>query len=213
MSGLLVLLHGHGDQGRDMAEVAAALDPGAHWTHTLPTAPLRAEGGGRSWFRTGPNGPDPTTLADALARLDSHLEGRASDGRAGDRAGDPVGEVVVVGFSQGGAMALAWSLAGAVGTRLASVVCLSGYLPELDGLPVRWDRLAGVPVLVQHGRHDDVVPADFGADTAATLAHHGAEVTWQEHDGGHHPSEHSLAQVRTWLGEHATGSPLGAPSR
>lgn len=192
-----------------MAVTAAGLDPGGRWTHTIPTAPLRAEGGGRSWFSTGPTGPDQATLTDALAWLDQHLAEWVSSRVTGDGPG----EVVVVGFSQGGAMALAWSLAGTATAPLASVVCLSGYLPELDGLPVHWDRLAGVPVLVQHGRHDDVVPADFGADTAATLAHHGALVTWQEHDGGHHPSKRSLARVRHWLEQPTVGSPRGAPAR
>ncbi len=209
MSGLLILLHGHGDQGTDMADMASALDPEGRFVHVTPDAPLRAEGGGRSWFNTGSRGPDPLTLSGSVAWLDEHIGEHLAE-QVGERGSDRLDEVVVVGYSQGGAMALAWSLVGTTDTRPASMMCLSGYLPDLEGLPVRWDSLAGIPVLLQHGRHDDVVPLDFGADSAATLAHHGTEVTWQEHDGGHRPSERALAQARVWLEQHSTGRTVGA---
>jgi phospholipase/carboxylesterase len=79
------------------------------------------------------------------------------------------------------------------------VLCLSGFLADVDGLDYDWNSASGTPVLLQHGRADEVVPVDLGADTAAVLEHHGVVVTHLEYDMGHQTTLESLTDAREWL--------------
>jgi phospholipase/carboxylesterase len=64
------------------------------------------------------------------------------------------GPVVVLGFSQGGAMALEAALA----LPVAAIISCSGY-PHAGGLRLPDTHRATPSVLLLHGRHDPVVPA------------------------------------------------------
>jgi phospholipase/carboxylesterase len=108
-------------------------------------------------------------------------------------------EMVIGGFSQGAAMALAVALGASSRPRPAGIVCLSGFLADVDGLEYDWDADADLPVLVQHGRADEVVPVDLGSDTAHILEQHGLEVTWHEYRMGHQTTLESLSDARDWL--------------
>lgn len=150
----LLLLHGWGATGDDLAplghELARRL--GSLGT-TLQVRSLEAPdshpagGGARQWYpldldRPGwPDCPEGARLA-LRRRLETELT----------QAGD--GPVVVLGFSQGGAMALETALA----LPVAAIISCSGY-PHAGGLRLA-EHHAGAPtVLLLHGRHDSVVPA------------------------------------------------------
>lgn len=154
----LLLLHGWGATGDDLAplghELARRL--GAQGCRLQVRCleapdPHPAGGGGRQWYpldlgRPGwPDCPDGARLA-LRQRLEAELA----------QAGD--GPVAVLGFSQGGAMALEAALA----LPVAAIVSCSGY-PHAGGLklpPNHPGTTREVPsVLLLHGRHDPVVPA------------------------------------------------------
>ncbi|MEI2700458.1 MAG: alpha/beta fold hydrolase [Microthrixaceae bacterium] len=98
--GVIVALHGHGDEPDSARSWAARVSP-AGWEVVAPAAPLDADGVA-SWFSSGSRGADQAQLS---AAVDAVRE-IATRVRA---AGRPL---VVVGFSQGGAVALEVARAG-----------------------------------------------------------------------------------------------------
>ena len=149
----LLLLHGWGATGDDLAPLGDALaqrlaQRGAGVTVRCLEAPdvHPAGGGARQWYpldlgRPGwPDCPDAARL-DLRRRLETELD--LADG-------DPV---AVLGFSQGGAMALEAALA----LPVAAIVSCSGY-PHARGLRLPEADAPLPSVLLLHGRHDPVVP-------------------------------------------------------
>jgi predicted esterase len=110
------------------------------------------------------------------------------------------GEVVVLGYSQGAAVALALALGATTSWRPRAVVGLASWLPNEPGL--EWDvaaaARAGVRVLLVHGRDDEVVPVEQGRSVERLLTRHDADVTWLEIDGGHELGP-LLDAARPWL--------------
>ena len=143
MSQRLVLLHGWGADGEDLRPLGDALKSLHH--APLDVVSLEApephpQGNGRQWYGLFPADWDgvPQAVADLRARLLS-LDG-------GEEA---LASTVLFGFSQGGAMALHCGC----DLPLAGVISCSGY-PHPDWKP----RPDHPPVLLAHGREDDVVP-------------------------------------------------------
>ncbi len=192
-SAVLLALHGHGDDPDSALLWGRRLAPSG-WEVVAPEAPT-GPSGPRSWFDTGARGADPLQLAaavDHVAALAAHVRGR---GR----------QVVVAGFSQGGAVALE---AAARDVDCDGVVAVCAFLAESDAADAarRWTGRA--PVLVVAGRRDDHVPAFLGQDAASVLSGHGRHVEFEELDGGHEVDDGVVAAVRSWWAR--TLSPDGA---
>ena len=190
-AGVLVALHGHGDDPGSARRWGRRIAPSA-WEVVAPGAP-RDPDGTRRWFPTGPRGADGDALrrsADRIGRLVSELR---ADGRP----------VVVVGFSQGGAMALALATSG---VQPDAVVSICGFLADVDDDD--WiDQLTAVPgsgphrppTLVLSGSQDDAVPAFLGQDAAAVLTGHDRAVTSVVVDGGHEVTAEMSDRARAWI--------------
>jgi phospholipase/carboxylesterase len=191
---MLVLLHGYDATEHDLTALGPLLDPDVRFLVAGPRGPVApAEGSGAAWFSYGPLGPDPATFHDSLRRLHDTVDALCAEHLM---ARD---ELVIGGFSQGAAMALAFGLGRSERTPPAGVLCLSGYLADVEELDYDWEAGSQVPVLVQHGTRDRTVPVELGRDTAATLAHHGIPVTFQEFDMAHQTTIESLAAAQDWL--------------
>lgn len=109
-------------------------------------------------------------------------------------------QVVLAGFSQGGAMALH------VGLRtpepLAGVLVLSAYLL----LPQRFEQertAASVeaPVLFGHGRYDPVVPFELGKAAYDRLQQAGYRTRWAAFDMEHSLCLPEVTLIASWLAE------------
>lgn len=187
---LLFLLHGYGATEHDLTSIGPLLDPDGHLLVAGARGPVPAEGGS-AWFSPTPLGPDPDTLLASLDALHTTLDELCAEHLLGRD------EVIVGGFSQGAAMALALAFAAGPRPRPAGVLCLSGFLADTPGLDYDWTT--PVPVLVQHGTLDEVVPVDLGRDTAALLDMHGVPTTYQQYEMGHQTTLESLADARDWL--------------
>ncbi|MDX8393765.1 MAG: hypothetical protein R8K21_04170 [Mariprofundales bacterium] len=100
--------------------------------------------------------------------------------------------IFLVGFSQGGAMALQ------IGLRykqaLAGIVALSCYL--LDNKPV-WRT--DVPVWMAHGNHDNVVFPRFGNTSRAQLQQAGVPLTWNTYPMAHSVCAEELQTLGQWI--------------
>jgi phospholipase/carboxylesterase len=187
---VLVFLHGHDDDADRWRTAAEAMAPDG-WVVERPTGPL-AGPGGASWFGHDDDGlPVPGQVHAALDAVAGQVRAAA------DRRGVTPADVVLAGFSQGGAVALLHALRPA-DPPLAAVVAIAAWLPDVEGLvpgpgPLGTDRL-----LIAHGAEDDVVPLPMGRSVARLLQRFGHDVTFVEGPAAHDPGP--LAPVvRHWL--------------
>jgi phospholipase/carboxylesterase len=98
--------------------------------------------------------------------------------------GVPVSNIVLTGFSQGGAVALAAGLRHA--QRLAGIVALSTYLPIADRTTdERHAANAATPIFMAHGAFDPVVPQVLGERSRDQLRAWGFAVDWHSYAMAH----------------------------
>ncbi len=112
---------------------------------------------------------------------------------------DPA-RVVLVGFSQGGAMGL--SLAITDPERVAAVAVLAGYLPDWARMQITPASLAGRPVFIGHGTQDTTVPLARAAAMREALEAAGADVTYHEYPTGHKVNRQGMKDLKQWLAGH-----------
>ena len=103
--------------------------------------------------------------------------------------------VVLVGFSQGGAMALHTGLA--MEQTLAGIVVLSAY--RLEGGSDH-PANAKTPIFFGHGDYDPTVPITKGEAAAAGVSGGGRDVIWSPWPMGHEVCVEESDALREWLG-------------
>lgn len=184
--GQLVLLHGWGANADDLLGIAPLLEL-PQWLMCCPDGPMQHphRDDGRMWYDL--ETPQWTGLGESRSLVMDWLQALEQS------TGVPLERTILVGFSQGAAMALDIGLQ----VPVAAVVMLSGYLhPELT---VNQDRLP--PVLVIHGREDQVVPLAAAQDTQAFLGQIQAPYTYQELTMGHEINLTAIALTRNFIQE------------
>lgn len=183
---LLVAMHGVGSNERDLLGLAPALPP--EWTIASLRAPLEW-GPGHSWYPLGT--PGSPALGSVDAAVDEVL-------RWIDSVADTHPRIGLLGFSQGGSMALQLLRARPAGFAFA--VSLSGFV--VPGVTdARDEAVAAVRprVFLGHGDLDAVIPAEATARTQAWAAAH-TDVTDRVYEGlPHAVSAAELADVSTFI--------------
>lgn len=188
---MLVLLPGYGDEPTTFTDHIATLDPEGEWQVAVVRPPLDTPEG-PAWFRIDDDGPVAADIAAAV----EHLCHTCTE--AIERLGLDPDDVVLAGYSQGGAMALAAASDPTTPVRPGAVAALAAYLPHRD-TDQDTSLLEGRPVLVAHGADDEIVDALLGRSAARALERAGAAVTWVEVDGGHQLHPHLVGALRDWL--------------
>jgi phospholipase/carboxylesterase len=135
----LVLLHGWGADADDLLDLGELLVGPEVSVVALRAPEPHPYGSGRQWYGLQPI--DWAALPAARAGLRGRLEALA--------ASVPLEQTVLLGFSQGAAMAVDVGC----GLPLAGIVACSGYPHEGWQAPTQRP-----PVLLSHGRQDPVVP-------------------------------------------------------
>jgi predicted esterase len=110
-------------------------------------------------------------------------------------------EFVLMGFSQGAALAFAVARAG---FRPAGVVALAAYLPKGD-----FNALEGLPIYWGHGTRDETVPVAQARQDREELIQAGAEISYCEADVGHKVGVECMREVDRWFLEHILNKPIG----
>jgi len=162
----LVLLHGWGADADDLLDLGELLVGPEVEVVALRAPEPHPYGPGRQWYGLQPI--DWSALPAARADLRRRLERLAAE--------LPLAQTVVLGFSQGGAMALD------VASQLpvAGIVACSGY-PHED-----WRPVAPLPpVLLTHGEQDPVVTFAAGEEVLRRLRSGGASAELLPFAGGH----------------------------
>jgi lysophospholipase II len=197
----VIVLHGLGDTGDGWAgaapELGAALP---HARFVFPHAPERAIS--LNYGMKMPGWYDIRSLEDIDQREDKEgihesrryvLEELVSGG-----GGSPANRTAIVGFSQGGAIALSCLRAT---QKIAGVVGMSTYVPLRKEAPVISEQNADTPVLLCHGDADQVVAYSFGLAAAELLKEASrGDVQFRTYRGmGHSANPEELRDVASFL--------------
>ena len=176
----LVLLHGWGADADDLLDLGELLAGPDVSVIALRAPQPHPFGVGRQWYGLQPIDWQalPAARQDLRERLQALSQTVALE------------HTVLLGFSQGGAMAVD------VGTQLplAGIVACSGYPHE------GWQPSGSMPaVLLSHGLEDPVVPYDASVELQQRLQAAGAAVTLLPFPGGHTIGETVLPALRTFI--------------
>lgn len=197
----VICLHGLGADGHDLAPLAAQLvTPEQAVRFVFPHAPERAitRSDGyvmRAWYDV--YGPDLTGKFDEAGIRASERQVRALIEREVQR-GVAARRIVLMGFSQGGAMALHNGLR--YPQRLAGVMALSTYLLLPDTLRAEAHPAnADVPVMMAHGTADEVIPLARGEAAREKLEQSGYQVHWRVYPMPHTLCAPEIEDMADWL--------------
>ncbi len=189
-------LHGLGADGNDFSPIVPELlmrdGSRRDWPalrFVFPHAPVRAvtiNGGARmrAWYDI--RDMDLNNRADHEGVAESVIQVDALIARESER-GVPANRVLLIGFSQGGAITLAAGLAR--GVPLAGLAGLSTYLPMPPARAAAElkEGAASQPLFMAHGQFDPVVPYAGGQMSAQAMRELGFDVQWH-----HYPMQHAV---------------------
>jgi phospholipase/carboxylesterase len=188
--GTIVLLHGWGANNEDLGDLAPYFKlPEYQFLFPNGTFPHEYSETGRMWYSFTGAGQltdrSKVELATSRQVLSDWIQTLPVT------TGVPLERTWIAGFSQGGAMTLEIGL----DLPVAGLIVLSGYLHQNRSKP----RQDAPPVLIVHGRQDDVVPLAAARMSRDTLTQWGVNVQYQEFDMGHSIVPEVLQVVREFV--------------
>jgi predicted esterase len=186
-SAAMILVHGRGASARDILTIAAAVD-------TPGFAYLAPEAAGGAWYPNRfmepieTNQPWLDSALELLGEILTGVEKRLPDDR-----------IVLLGFSQGGCLALEFGARNA--RRLGALVGLSAGLIGPDGTPRDYPgSLAGTPVFLGCSDVDPHIPAARVVESGKVLEALGGEVRVELYRGlGHEVNQDEVEIVRALM--------------
>lgn len=192
----LIIMHGYGADEYDLLPIAKQLQ--GNFNAISIQAPLELDWGGFAWYHlsqtiTGIHGDDASRIESEQKVVD-FLRKQKDEGK--------LGEVILMGFSQGAAMSyslLANEAFHSLALDLKAVIAISGYIP-LDVRPILSKRqLGGLPVFISHGLYDDLIPVQALDSAKELLDKQGANVTAKTYEIGHGLTEETIADINQFL--------------
>ncbi|MEM0910024.1 MAG: dienelactone hydrolase family protein [Pseudomonadota bacterium] len=198
----IIWLHGLGDSGNGFAPIAPELqlplELGAKFVFPhAPVIPVTINNGMemRAWYDI--RSLDMETRADTHGVIES-AKMIESLIRQEIEMGIPSERIMLVGFSQGGVIALH------LGTRfeykLAGIVALSTYMSEPRELKREKNpNNQNTPILMCHGQQDEVVPMLMGRSAYSTLQANDYDVTWREYIMQHNVCMPEIKDISKFL--------------
>jgi phospholipase/carboxylesterase len=192
---LLLLLHGVGSNERDLMGLAPWLD--GRFFVVSARAPITLGYEAYGWFRFEftPNGPEVSDPREAEESYRLIL--RFMDELAEAYAVDPA-RMYLMGFSQGTIMGLSVALTRP--DKVAGIVAMSGRFPDAIRPQIApSEKLEALPILLQHGTEDPVLPIRYGRAARETLDSLPVRLEYHEYRMGHHVTQESLAHASAWL--------------
>jgi phospholipase/carboxylesterase len=200
----IVVLHGLGADGNDFVPIAQVLElasvgPVRFVFPSAPVRPVTVNGGRemRAWYDIYPPNPSRKWVEDEVGLRQSQALVQGLLDREAVR-GVPPERTVLMGFSQGCAMALLAGLRAP--NRLAGVVGLSGYLPLAERTASeRSVANQAVPVFLAHGEQDGVVAIERGQASRDALLALNQPVEWHAYSMGHSVCAPEIADLNRWL--------------
>lgn len=193
-AGLLILHHGRGADEQDLIGLADVLDPERRLHVLAPRGPLTLAGWqGYHWYTVPKVGhPDHDTFHAACKELSRFHD------EAWERTGIAPASTVLGGFSMGAVMSYALGLSEGRPVP-AGLMAFSGFVPTVEGWQPALGSRTQMPVLIAHGRQDQVIDVDFARRAHSLLEKAGLPVTYLESDAAHHIVPSHLPAAAQWL--------------
>ena len=199
----VIWLHGLGADGNDFAPIVPHLQApaGCHVRFVFPHAPqmpVTINGGMRmpAWYdilsMSIERKVDTEQLRASAAEIRKLIE------REQERGVKPE-HIILAGFSQGGAVAYETALSHS--QRLGGLLALSTYLATYESISLS-DANRDLPILIQHGNQDPVVPESLGKLAYNWLADQGYPAEFQSFAMQHQVCGEQIAAINTWLSKH-----------
>ncbi len=112
-------------------------------------------------------------------------------------AGIPAHRILLVGFSQGGTMALLTGLC--FEQKIAGIMGLSTFMPASHpDLILKQPK--DTPIFLVHGNTDYVLPFQYGVQTQQQLLANGyANIEWHEYPMSHDVCQQEIVDISSWL--------------
>lgn len=198
----VIWLHGLGADGHDFADITPSLNlPPDHGIRFIfPHAPsmpvsLNANMVMPAWFdiySVDFHGKvDEQGIAQAERALSQLIEKQILEGIASNK-------IILIGFSQGGALALHAALR--YPKPLAGVAGLSTYLPIHESLKdLKSTANNQVPIFLAHGIVDTIVPYWMGQQSCSTLEEAGYKPTWHSYPIAHTVCMPECHELGHWI--------------
>ncbi len=188
--GTIVVLHGWGANNQDLGDLVPYFNL-PEYQFLFPNGLFDHEYSedGKMWYSFTGAGQltdrSITQLATSREVLTTWIESLPAS------TGIPLDRTWIAGFSQGGAMTLEIGL----DLPVAGLIVLSGYLHQNRVTPPQ----DAPPVLIVHGRQDDVVPIAAARKSQEVLTQWGVDVQYREFDMGHSIVPEVLQVVRQFV--------------
>jgi phospholipase/carboxylesterase len=203
-SASVIWLHGLGADGNDFAPIVDQLGlSGAAVRFVFPHAPRRPVTINhgfvtRAWYDITfedlagtSRGGDATGIRATQAQIEALIARENARGVAARN-------IVLAGFSQGGAIALHTGLRHR--ERLAGIMALSTYLPLAAALPAEAAAPnKDIPVFLAHGIFDTVIPLLLAIAARDALAALDYRVEWHEYPMSHSVCAQEIRDIGEWL--------------
>ena len=204
-SAAIIWMHGLGADGNDFVPIVGelGLERGPAVRFVFPHAPMRPVtiNNGyvmRAWYDVAfgdlegkSRRADEQGVRESQAQIGALIE--RETGR-----GIPSKNILLAGFSQGGAIALHCGLR--YPQQLGGVMALSTYLPLAESLPQEGTpENKSVPIFMAHGVFDPVVPLVMGAGSMTFLIGAGYAVDWRQYPMQHSVCAQEIEDIGVWL--------------
>jgi phospholipase/carboxylesterase len=196
----VIWLHGLGADGHDFEPIVPELDLPFPVRFVFPHAPVRpiTVNGGmemRGWYDILGFGmhmrQDAAGIRDSAAAVTRLIDREIERGLTAS-------QIVLAGFSQGGAIALHTALREP--RSLAGVLALSTYLPLGETLAAeRSAANAGLPIFMAHGSADPLLPLSLAEGSRRALEGLGYAVDWHVYPMPHSVCVEEIAAIAAWL--------------
>lgn len=204
----IIWLHGLGADGEDFVPIAEEIALPIAVRYIFPHAPMRPVtiNGGyvmRAWYDILV-GAASAEIADNIGRMEDEEGIRAAQEEierliAQERQrGVAAKDIILAGFSQGGAVALHAGLRHK--ERLGGILALSTYLPLPKTLSAEGQASnRDTPIFMAHGQFDPVIPYAFGRASAEVLLERKYPLQWHGYAMPHSVCEEEVADIEQWL--------------
>ncbi len=196
----VIWLHGLGADGNDFAPIVPELNLPVElgirfiFPHA-PTIPVTVNGGFvmPAWYDILEM--DIDRKVDIAGLMASAKEIHAFISRELDRGIDSK-RIVIAGFSQGGAVAYQAALSHE--KQLGGLLAMSTYLATAD--IIEYSEInKTIPIKIQHGTHDPVVPEQLGHKAKVQLTKQGYSVSYQNYPMEHSVCPEQIGDISAWL--------------
>lgn len=182
---IMIIMHGLGDQLESYIPVAKYLKrPGLSFLLINAPNPYAI---GHSWYDMPPTDPRPSITQSTKRLLDLILELKES--------GYAESDILLLGFSQGGAMTL--ETVQALKAPLKGAIALS---PRVYLNPQSVSKiLLQTPLFISHGQFDDVIPFSDTEGKIEEIRKDHKDLKFKAYPMGHEISQEQLDDIVSWL--------------